>query len=654
MSQRTWQKDTPMKLLRRLPVAWKLAAGFTTALLMMIGSSLLSVAALQRMNQGVHTIADDSLPSIENATALAQAVMSYRLEEYRLAAEPNPDREGAARELDARRSRLAGQLDRARTLASSAVERQAVAAVVANWRTYVEVSARIEAAARAGSPEARILFFGASRHRFDGLMASAKEIVAINERDASETGSRADALYGTIRGVLLVVVIMAALTVGALAYFITRSITRPLKAAVSAAQAISDDELTTPMPREEGDEIAQLALALDHVSAHRSKNVSISKMSHELRTPLNAILGFAQVLLADRVHPLSPLHRQRVERILRSGNQLLSLVNDLLDLSRIAAGFMALKSEDVNALEASRAAVQELAALATRQAIKVSVTARAGATYRVRADRTRVAQVLANLISNAIKYNRQGGSVHVELQQLGDRMQLTVRDTGIGMSQDQIDGLFRPFDRLGRETSGIQGTGLGLVITSKLIKLMGGTLDVRSTPGVGSEFVVGLALAADQRVPGEESPDARGTGAGLATDLSGTVGRVLYVDDDETNRALMQAYFSLRPQIQLALVSDGASAIAIAERQCPELMLIDIMMPGMDGFAVLKEVRQHPGLRATRCIAVSANAMSGDAESALAVGFDGYLTKPLSIAQLFAEVDKWLPRSDAADTARSA
>jgi signal transduction histidine kinase/ActR/RegA family two-component response regulator len=444
------------------------------------------------------------------------------------------------------------------------------------------------------------------------------------------------------------VVAAALLSIGALGYFITRSITRPLQAAVSAAQALSDDAMTRPMQVDDGDEIAQLALALDQVSIHRGRNVSISKMSHELRTPLNAILGFAEVLLTDRRRPLAATHRPHVERILRSGTHLVRLVDDLLDLSRIAAGFMVLKSEAVDALDLAQATVHELAALAAPQRIRVAVTAPGGPIGRVRADRTRLAQVLTNLVSNAIKYNRPGGRVRVDLRVVGDRARLVVHDTGIGLSRDQREGLFRPFDRLGRETTGVQGTGLGLVITRKLIQLMEGTLEVESTPGVGSRFIVGLALAPAQDGDAGD-PRQRRPGPGASAPADRLAGSVVCVDDDETNRALMQAYLSRRPRVRLAMVSDGALALAAAARERADLMLIDIMMPGMDGFAILRELRRHPQLQATRCVAVSANAMPADVERAIAAGFDGYLTKPLSIALLLAEVDKWLPGADDAD-----
>ena len=372
--------------------------------------------------------------------------------------------------------------------------------------------------------------------------------------------------------------------------------------------------------------------------ANRAKSEFVARMSHELRTPLNAILGFSEVLRLDAQHPLTPDQHEQLGHVQRAGNHLLLLINDLLDLSRIEAGALRVRLEDVNVLDVVHEAMQEVAAQADARQVRVLIDAPTGGPLIARGDRTRLRQVILNLLSNAIKYNRPGGRVNVQLAATTKRLRLSVRDSGLGMSQHQLDTLFEPFNRLGREASTIEGTGIGLVIARNLVELMGGTLKVRSQAGVGSEFSVELPLArAAAAAPG--APTAPSPADTLPFMLAG---RVLYIDDDEVNRLLMQAYLGERAGIEFHAVSDGRAGIAHARDALPDLLLIDLMMPGMSGLDVLQALRADAMLRHIPCVAVSANAMPEEIGEALAAGFDGYLTKPLSLQALLTEMERLL------------
>jgi signal transduction histidine kinase/ActR/RegA family two-component response regulator len=389
--------------------------------------------------------------------------------------------------------------------------------------------------------------------------------------------------------------------------------------------------------------------------ASQAKSAFIARMSHELRTPLNAILGFAELLEVDAKEPVTDAQRDKVRQIRGAGAHLLALINDLLDLSRIEGGHVPMHWEDVDLVEAAREAVRETAADARARRVEVVVAWPSGPAM-VRGDRRRVLQVLLNLLSNAIKYNHPLGRVDVAIESARGRIRLTVRDTGLGLSPGQISRLFQPFDRLGREASDVEGTGIGLVIARSLTELMGGELHVQSTAGEGSLFAVDWQApdvsaaaplpAAAHPVPDMAMPPNAPTAPQAATralrsrdDLAGTV---LYIDDDPVNRALMQAFLALRPRVTLHVAETGIVGLALAEQIVPDLLLIDMMMPDMSGLDVLNRLQAHPLLNGVPCVAVSANAMPEEIGQALAAGFDGYLTKPLAAGLLLAEVDRRL------------
>ncbi len=375
-------------------------------------------------------------------------------------------------------------------------------------------------------------------------------------------------------------------------------------------------------------------------AANQSKSAFLSRMSHELRTPLNAILGFSDVLLQDAQAPMLPVQRRHVQRIHDAGQHLLLLIEDVLDVARIDSGMLQVRDEVVDALESVHEAVRSVQVLADARAVQLRVALADGlADCCVAADRTRLQQVLLNLLSNAIKYNRPGGHVCVRLQvqAQGDRLALAVADSGLGLDAAQLQSLFQPFNRLGRERSGVQGTGIGLVISRRLVEMMGGTLQVQSEAGQGSCFSFDLQRR-------QRPPAALPAASAAAAPAQGAArqARVLYIDDDEVNRLLMQAMLGLRPGLLLELAADGGSGIAAARAAAPDLVLVDMRLPDMDGLQVLQALRCLPALQHVPCLAVSANAMPADIAQALQQGFGGYITKPVATERLFAELDRLL------------
>jgi PAS domain S-box-containing protein len=364
------------------------------------------------------------------------------------------------------------------------------------------------------------------------------------------------------------------------------------------------------------------------VQASAAKSQFLARMSHELRTPLNAVLGFAQLLGNDLIERLGPQQRQRVERIHSAGLHLLALIDDVLDLATIESEALPLACEPVS-LQASLDDVLQWTQLqASQAAVQIHAQAMRG---WVRADPRRVRQILSNLISNAIKYNRAQGEVWISCIATTHLEQpawtLCVRDSGRGLTAEQCQQLFQPFNRLGAERGSIPGTGIGLAIVHHLVRLMGGDVAVRSEPGRGSEFQV--TLPADR--PPE--PAERAPLAGVHADLgdAGATARlkVLYIEDNPVNVVLVQELVALRPEVSLSVAVDGLSGVTRAMTEVPHVVLVDMQLPDIDGFEVLRRLRAEPLLADLTIVALSANAMPEDVNRARQAGFDDYWTKPI-------------------------
>ncbi|HVO07300.1 MAG TPA: ATP-binding protein [Burkholderiaceae bacterium] len=366
--------------------------------------------------------------------------------------------------------------------------------------------------------------------------------------------------------------------------------------------------------------------------ANRAKSDFLSRMSHELRTPLNAILGFAQVLAMPQ-QGLDGAARERVRQIETAGWHLLELIDEVLNLSRIEAGAMMVSIEPVELRELAARALEMAAPLAARHDVRLEGL---GADVWVRADRKRLLQVLNNLLSNGIKYNRAQGHVRLDTRRQGDQVTLAVHDSGRGLSSAQQAHLFVPFARFD-DGGRTEGTGIGLVITRRLVELMGGTLDLDSVPGEGSTFRVTLPAAPPGSAPATVAEPSPLPPVRAARPL-----RVLYVEDKPSNVALLSDALAMRPGLTLQVAVDGPGGLQALHAQRPDVAVIDIDLPGMDGNELCRRVRADPTLARTPLLALSAQAMPDDLRRMRAAGFDAIMTKPLDLVQFFAEVDRLL------------
>jgi CheY-like chemotaxis protein len=362
-------------------------------------------------------------------------------------------------------------------------------------------------------------------------------------------------------------------------------------------------------------------------------------MSHELRTPLHAILGFGQLLHSDDRHPLDAEQQQHAQEILRGGRHLLRLINDLLDLGRIETGRLPIDNAPVRLLPVLEECIGLVQPLAHQRGILVHRLPRESCGCQVMADRTRLQQVLLNLLANAIKYNRPDGHVAVSCHADAQSVRIDVRDSGYGLSAEQQQRLFRAFERLGADTTLVEGTGIGLALSRRLAQAMAGEIGVDSEVGTGSTFWLRLARATQAHDGTPSIPSQAAVTATLASDREY---RVLYVEDNPVNIVLMEAMLARLPQLKFLHAADPADGLELARRTRPALILLDIQLPGMDGFEVLRRLRADDGTWGIPAIAVSASAMAADVEAGLASGFAAYLTKPLDMASLLNAVQQTL------------
>jgi signal transduction histidine kinase/ActR/RegA family two-component response regulator len=366
--------------------------------------------------------------------------------------------------------------------------------------------------------------------------------------------------------------------------------------------------------------------------ASAAKSDFLSRMSHELRTPLNAILGFGQLLELDS---LEPAQQESVEQILKGGRHLLELINEVLDISRIEAGTMTISLEPVEAVSMLGDVLSLVGPMAAERGIELATELPPTEDSYVAADRQRLRQVLLNLLSNGVKYNRSGGSVRVSFEDVdGDRLRILVRDTGAGIPEEKLEQLFNPFERLGAEQTGVEGTGLGLALSRRLVELMGGTLGVESELGVGSTFWAQLACA--------ESP-----AAGHARRLL-RVGTLLYVEDNLSNLKLVKQVFAGQPQVRLIPAMQGALGLELARLHRPDLILLDLHLPDMGGDTVLERLRADDATRDIPVVVVSADATKGQIRRLLDAGASDYLTKPLDVRRFREVVNENLSGNGAA------
>lgn len=369
--------------------------------------------------------------------------------------------------------------------------------------------------------------------------------------------------------------------------------------------------------------------------ANQAKSQFLSSMSHELRTPLNAILGFAQLLECDPGHPLEESQRESVEHIKMGGSHLLTLINEILELAKIEAGHLELHLVSINPEQVFDEVVQMVIPLAEKRGLEFRVPVLERVWPNIMVDDMRLKQVLLNLLSNAVKYNVADGTLTLDCEQAADHLMIKVSDTGEGISPEGIAELFQPFSRLGKEYGQVEGTGIGLTITKELVEQMNGEIGVESNLGQGTVFWVKFPL--DPTAVADDVVDAVDEKHEL-----GSVqhhGTVLYVEDNEANRMLMEGLFEQFPNLRLLMAKSAEEGLNIVEAEQPDMLMLDIALPGMSGTKMLQTVRERDGNKVP-IIAISAHAMPHKVEEGLQAGFDAYLTKPFNIDQLIHELER--------------
>ena len=521
----------------------------------------------------------------------------------------------------------------------------------------MEQLARLRSAVGAGVPAAALLSARVTekntmdtlRVQIAALIRGPTAINAARRADITRMESTIDAvsLAGLVLGVLAGVVGIALFTSG---------ISRRLATAVANADRLGDGEpiqpglhasdelgrLTNAHRRAEKlmvSRTTELVAARDEaVRATHAKNAFLSSTSHELRTPLNAVLGFTQLL---QMSDLSEEDRDAVERILAAGHHLLALINELIDIARIESGEFSLSVEPVAMQPVVEETCRLMAPLAGDRSITISQHFQCPG-LAVKADRQRLRQILVNLMSNAIKYNREGGAVVITCQAPSpDQVSLTMTDTGPGISGPDLDRIFDPFERLGAEQTAIEGTGIGLPLARAFAEAMEGHLTAASIPGEGTTFTVTLPRAADM-VPAADDdrvsvPVPRtGTEDPAGTDLD-----VLYIEDNPANIEVVSRFLRTRPAVRLQSVTSGQAGLALAAQEIPDLILLDLHLPGLHGHEVLRRLKEDPATAGIPVAILSAEAAPAVIRHMRAAGVIAYLTKPLDLAELGQLIDSF-------------
>ena len=454
-----------------------------------------------------------------------------------------------------------------------------------------------------------------------------------------------------VGGVLAISLIIGILTT-------LNSLTSPLSRLTAAVQGVrSAEDMKRKIKISGPEEFQILASAFNDMTsrllrsaskrkyaeaANEAKSEFLSSMSHELRTPLNAILGFGQILEMDDENRLSKDQKESAHMILRGGQHLLDLINEVLDLSKIESGNFSLSMEPVQPGEVLGECLTLIGPMAKSEGITITVEPAVLSAPMVMADRTRFKQVLLNLLSNAVKYNRPHGAVTVSTE-IGDggMLLLSVKDTGVGIAEDVHDDVFNAFTRFSGNQTDVEGTGIGLTITKKLVEVMKGRIGFFSTVGEGSTFWVEIPLSVEKSPILESASFTRNEEREMLMSED-TAGRtVLYVEDNPANLKLIEMLVKRVPGVSLISAHNAEIGVVMVEEHKPDLILMDINLPGMSGIEALKKIRENPELADIPAAAISANAMPRDIEKGMDAGFMDYLVKPIQLDQvraLFARV----------------
>lgn len=373
--------------------------------------------------------------------------------------------------------------------------------------------------------------------------------------------------------------------------------------------------------------------------ASKAKSEFLSSMSHELRTPLNAILGFSQVLELDPESPLTESQHESVAEILKAGNHLLELINEVLDLSKIESGKLSISIESVSVKSVMEDALSIIKPFADSHDIKLITHPIDNDDEFVYVDNTRLKQIILNLLSNAIKYNKQNGEVTFYHERDNDNYRFHVIDSGIGLSKSDIDLIFKPFHRLNKNNNTIEGTGIGLTVAKQLVELMNGKIYVESEKGIGSHFWVEFPAVNVCAIEPKENIPSIETHSSVSEDKHYTV---LYIEDNPANLRLVERILNQITSIKMLSAISGELCVDLAVAHRPDLILLDINLPGIDGYEVFKRLKMYEETKDIPIFAISAHAMPKDVAKGIMIGFNDYITKPINVAKFTEKVSNIL------------
>ena len=564
----------------------------------------------------------------------------------------------------AARRRLPGDLAALRRRLADRGDDRPQAEALANASTaYLrDYSEPLIAAVRAGRLQA---ISGATteagKRRVDAIRGSIARLSAHENaqaaRQSTTAGDEADAATRLGIGALIGSTALIAL----FGVYLLRRVVGPIRRVSSAADELAAGVLTAPAPERGAPELAQLGRSFNEMAStiteHRAqmdgrnrelasakrdadranlaKSEFLSRMSHELRTPLNAILGFAQLLELDE---LDAEQRDSLAQITRGGQHLLQLIDEVLDIARVETGELRMSPEPVEVGELIGETLALVAPLAEHRSISLVSDVEADTPVHVVADRQRLKQIVLNLLSNAIKYNRQAGEVRVWLEcDARERIAIRVRDSGAGLSSEQLSRLFAPFERLGAERGPIEGTGLGLALSRRLAEAMGATVEVSSAPGEGSTFSVCLQAVAAPQFTEERSDRAP---APILGDLT-----ILYIEDNLSNLRLVERALARHATVRFLPAMQGSIGLELARQHEPDIILLDQHLPDLRGDEVLVRLKAEPATRRTPVVMLSADASPGQIRRLRDAGAAAYLTKPIDLRQLLDVVAHHLAES---------
>ena len=381
-----------------------------------------------------------------------------------------------------------------------------------------------------------------------------------------------------------------------------------------------------------------LTSKIEAEKANKAKSQFLSNMSHELRTPLNAILGFSQILELDPDAPLNESQSQCVREITKAGNHLLQLINEILDLAKIESGKLTVSIEPVEVKPIIEETLALMKPLAEQYKVELVTSPPSSENVFVSADRTRIKQVLLNLLSNAVKYNKENGKVYFYYEKTNDIIRFSVVDTGVGLSENDLVKIFEPFYRLNSKNIMIEGTGIGLAVAKQMVELMRGKIIVKSEKGVGSNFSVELPFCNTAVHDDLYLPVSKNT----HYIESNKRHKILYVEDDPANLKLVEHILTRIPSIELFSAVSGELSIDLARAHKPDLILLDINLPGIDGYEVFNRLRTYKETTNIPIVAVSANALPRDIEKSLSFGFKEYIVKPINVPDFLEKIFKLL------------